>query len=260
MTDGTDGSGGSREARGEIEIDAPVEAVWRALTEARELERWFPLEAEVEPGPGGRIRMSWGNEYDEWMGIEVWDPPTHLRTSWGWGEGPTQVTDYHLEAEGGRTRLRVVTSGFPDDATWDDMVEGTRLGWLFELRQLKHYLESHAGRDRRAVFLRRRVPLPRSEAWARLEGLGRETLEREMRAVFDRTAPWQLAAITEQPPGGMLRITVDPSHDDPSRRDVSVWIAGWGGDAERPVKAAGDAWAARLEALFPEGEARDARV
>ncbi|HET6639495.1 MAG TPA: SRPBCC domain-containing protein, partial [Gemmatimonadota bacterium] len=40
----------TRAAKGEIAIDAPVEVVWKALTDARELERWFPLEARVKPG------------------------------------------------------------------------------------------------------------------------------------------------------------------------------------------------------------------
>lgn len=46
---------GGRSAGGTVEIEAPIERVWRALTEAAELERWFPLEARVEPGEGGSI-------------------------------------------------------------------------------------------------------------------------------------------------------------------------------------------------------------
>lgn len=32
-----------------IEIDAPVEAIWKALTDAEEMTRWFPLEAGTNP-------------------------------------------------------------------------------------------------------------------------------------------------------------------------------------------------------------------
>ena len=81
---------------------------------------------------------------------------------------PVQVTDYRLEGRGGATHLRVVTSGMPAGADWDDLVEGTRLGWKFELLQLRHYLERHDGENRRARFVRRRVSLPRAEVWARL--------------------------------------------------------------------------------------------
>lgn len=45
-------------ATGHIEIDATPERVWKALTDAADLVRWFPLEAKVEPGEGGGIYMS----------------------------------------------------------------------------------------------------------------------------------------------------------------------------------------------------------
>ena len=101
----------TRAATGEIEIEAPVEAVWKALTDARELERWFPLEARVEPGEGGAVWMSWRNEYEGESKILKWDPPRHLRTTWEMHEGdqPPQLTDYRLESKGGRTIVRVVT-------------------------------------------------------------------------------------------------------------------------------------------------------
>ena len=34
----------------QIEINAPVEAVWKALTDAAELANWFPVKARVKPG------------------------------------------------------------------------------------------------------------------------------------------------------------------------------------------------------------------
>lgn len=246
-----------RTAAGAVELDAEVERVWRALTEAAELERWFPLEARVEPGPGGRIWMSWGGEYGAWSDIEVWDAPRHLRLSWSFGDEPPQVTDYHLEGEGGRTRVRVVTSGFPADASWDDLVEGTRLGWRFELAQLKHYLERHEGEERHASFLRRRVSLAREEAWERLMGPGGVSLEAVVARVVDRSPPWQVAAVTRDPADGLLRLTIDPTHSDPGLRDVSVWLSAWGG-AGATVPEAARAWSERLARLFPDGEALEA--
>ena len=41
-----------------IEINAPIEAVWKALNDPVELVRWFPLEAGVNAD--GSIWMSWG--------------------------------------------------------------------------------------------------------------------------------------------------------------------------------------------------------
>ncbi len=233
--------------------------MWKALTDARELERWFPLDARVDPGEGGSIWMSWRNEFAAASTILEWDPPHLLRTSWEFGvEGQAQVTDYLLEASGGGTRMRVVTSGFPADATWDDWVEGTRLGWRFELRSLKHYLERHAGRDRGVVYLRRRVGLSREDAWRRLfgtDGFGVRPLGGEP---FDQSAPWQYAALVDDPAGGMLRITVEPSYAGVDARDVTLWLSAWGG-AAGDLRTLESGWTSLLTRLFPDGEALEPR-
>jgi hypothetical protein len=44
-----------RRIENEIEVAAPAEEVWKALTDAGELARWFPLEAHVTLGLGGKI-------------------------------------------------------------------------------------------------------------------------------------------------------------------------------------------------------------
>ena len=38
-----------------IDIEATPEHVWKALTDAAELTRWFPLQARVTPGTGGSM-------------------------------------------------------------------------------------------------------------------------------------------------------------------------------------------------------------
>ena len=257
MSDGRSDEG--RQAREDVWLDASPERVWRALTDAEELERWFPLEARVEPGEGGEIYMSWGNEFAGSSRIVAWEPPRRLATSWGAWDGEAgggQVTEYRLQAEDGGTRLRVVTSGFPDDPSWDEWVEGTRHGWRFELASLKHYLERHAGRDRDVLYLRRRTRLSRDEAWERLEAdAGVEAATRGLAAgepVAD-APPWQYAARLEEPRGALMRLTVDPCMEEPDRRDVTVFLSTWG-DAGDGFGELGRAWSERLERLFPEGE------
>lgn len=257
----TDGSGEEshpttgRSAGGEIEIDAGPERVWRALTEAAELERWFPLDAEVEPGEGGSMTLSWGNEFASTSEILAWEPGRRLRTAWGdWhGEDAGQVTDYLLEARHGRTFLRVVTSGFPDDAAWDDWVEGTRRGWRFELRSLKEYLERHDGRERSVIYLRRRVPLDAREAWDRIfapDALGWPPMEGEP---FDQAPPLQYAARIEDPEGGLLRVSLEPCGPEVQGRDVTLWLQAWGDEARGLPEIESD-WTRLLERVFPDGE------
>ena len=50
-----DRSSPTRTQTHEIAIDAPEEAVWKAIADGEELTRWFVDAAKVEPGVGGSI-------------------------------------------------------------------------------------------------------------------------------------------------------------------------------------------------------------
>ena len=180
----------------ELEIAAPPDVVWQAITEAAELVNWFPLGAAVDPGEGGSITYRWGEGVVGVSRVLAWQPPRHLRTSWmepvlpgaGGADDPQQrltVVDWHIEGRGGATLLRLVHSGFARDAAWDTEFDGTLRGWSFELRSLKHYLERHRGRARRAFWLRQPVRLAPAEVWERLARQGpllRQGLPESLRA------------------------------------------------------------------------------
>ena len=91
---------GGRTVERTIEIDAPVDAVWAALTDVRELMNWFPEQARVEPGVGGSIWMSWDGHYEADSVIDRWEPGEHLRIRFPSGDEKALVTDYHLHSEG----------------------------------------------------------------------------------------------------------------------------------------------------------------
>ena len=168
----------------EIEIAAPVEAVWKALTDARELANWFPLEAGENPD--GTVWMAWRNDYKWTSRIEISEPPRHLRTvsvedvmvaEQPEGENkksetitfePT-ATDVYLEARGGKTVLRLVHSGFSTATEWDELYDATRRGWNFQLWSLQHYLTKHRGTPRITAYVRQLLSkLTREQAWQRL--------------------------------------------------------------------------------------------
>lgn len=244
----------TRSVGAHIEIDASAERVWRALTDAEELMRWFPLDAHVEPGPDGSLFMSWKNEFAATVKILLWDPPRQLRTGWSFHEAdqPAQVTDYVIHATRGSTRLRVVTSGFPADESWDGWVEGTARGWAFELYSLKHYLERHDGEPRHVAYVRRRVPLARDAAWSRLSAdaeLGRWLIAGR---AFDDHAASQRAAVVQDPADALLRVSVEPAAPGADQPEIVLWLSAWG-DHERRVKDLGASWQAALEQVFPEG-------
>ncbi|MBK8268548.1 MAG: SRPBCC domain-containing protein [Planctomycetes bacterium] len=84
--------------------------------------------------------------------------PPPKNSSAGSPPQPVPVSvDYHLEFKGGKTILRLVHSGFGNGKTWDHEFDGVSRGWAFELRGLRHYLENHAGQDRRVAWVRKSV-------------------------------------------------------------------------------------------------------
>lgn len=172
---------GTRRVRTAIEIGAPVEVVWNALTDPQELVNWFPLQAQVTPGEGGNLFISWGQDLQANCRIEVWKPNRHLRTGWFEPSGDATshhsrglVVDYKLESRGGKTFLRLVHSGFGTGSEWDEEYDGVDRGWQYELRSLRHYLERKRGSKRNVAWARQAVDLSVAEAWERLwsrEGL-----------------------------------------------------------------------------------------
>jgi uncharacterized protein YndB with AHSA1/START domain len=252
-----------------LEIDALPGEVWKAITEARELIRWFPLKAEVEPRVGGRYWMSWEGAYEGESRIEIFEPERHLRTTWPTMTreegGPTELAvDYHLEGKGGRTALRLVHSGFGRGASWDEEYEGIHTGWAFELRSLRHYLERHRGHDRRAIFLvGPETTLSGPEVWDRVvrEGFGnpdpgglaegdRYAFPVGEGTVFEGT-------ILDLQPRRQLAMTVEGLDDGIFRIEVfaarpHLWLAAWG-EARDAVTRFEGPWREMLDRVLPGG-------
>lgn len=174
----------TRSQEHEIEIDAPIEAVWKALTDAEELTRWFVEEARVTPGLGGRIWGSWGPGQSGEKQIDDWQPgkrlllsllPSEVTGECSGSESPRLhapiVEEYTLETRGGRTVLRLVHSGIPDTPEWEGYYDGTNLGWKMFFIGMRHYLQNHAGKPRKNIMIMRPVVgLTRDEAWQKLIG------------------------------------------------------------------------------------------
>lgn len=137
-----------------ITIDAPIEEVWRALTSAERIQRWFAPNMRVEPRTGGAYVSDWGPGL-EWKNvIEVWEPNRHLRLtetrdrvlSASSVQEPLEpcrlIQDFYLEtAAGGSTVVRLVHSGFGSSEAWDREYEGTKGGWASCFVRLKHAVE-----------------------------------------------------------------------------------------------------------------------
>jgi uncharacterized protein YndB with AHSA1/START domain len=176
----------------ELDLDATLEDAWRALTDARELTRWFPLTAQVDGRAGGAMVWDWGNKFHWATRIDLWEPPRRLRLvqdverprdtegnplTDGSIPSAFMALDFSLETHQGKTRLRLVHSGFAEGAAWDDELDGVRNGWAFELRGLAHYLANHRGSDRHIGWGTVSSGASHSAVWQRLLGPGGYHLE-----------------------------------------------------------------------------------
>jgi uncharacterized protein YndB with AHSA1/START domain len=129
-----------------IEIRAPRERVWAALTEPNELLRWFPTEhAAVDLRPGGLASFVWKESADEAV-IDAVEPPSLLVFRWrpaGSDRPHTSVT-FALEATTDGTRLTLIETGFaslPDEIR-ERSQQANDAGWEDELEELRTYLEA----------------------------------------------------------------------------------------------------------------------
>jgi uncharacterized protein YndB with AHSA1/START domain len=170
-----------RSAAVTLEIDAPVEAVWQALTDPVELARWFPTDAAVDPRPGGTFAISWDGQWKWEMTITDFEPLHRLRmvdrAARPFDANGQPVTgsatatlalEIVLDGRGGCTVLRLVHSGFGSGAEWEDELDGVTLGWNVELRGLRHYLARHRGRTRTIAWAHAASPRPVAEIWRQL--------------------------------------------------------------------------------------------
>ena len=170
------GRKGTRQQTHEIAIDAPIEAVWKAIADGEELTRWFVQEASVEPKVGGTITVSWDGEEKGSKTIEVWEPNKKLRVKLApFDMGAAKhdpavpmIDEYTIERRDGKTVLRLVSSGIPDAPEWDGFYHGIDSGWRSFFRTLRHYLEHHSGQPRTTIKIIGKLTGSLEEAWTRL--------------------------------------------------------------------------------------------
>lgn len=236
-----------------IDIDATPEQVWHALTDAGELVRWFPLDARVKPGVGGTMFWSWGENWAGEMRIEGWEPHRRLlltehRQAFDAagrllpGEPQAMALEFTLETQAGKTRLRLVHSGFGSGENWDDELESTGAGWQHELRSLRHYVQRHRGRDRHAAFVHLTTPLAQKDVWRRLlsphgfavtEGALVEGKHCVIRAATGESfagitqlhkPEWDAAVVVDDLDEGLLRLSTWRAA---GQTGVQIWLATW---------------------------------
>ena len=129
-------------------FNAPVSAVWKAITDKNEMKNWYFHLTEFKPETGFEFEFSAGREEQQYLHrckITEVVPEQKLTYSWQYAgyEGNSFVT-FELFEEGRSTRLKLTHQGletFPKGNP-DFAKEGFAEGWKYIIGQsLAGYLE-----------------------------------------------------------------------------------------------------------------------
>lgn len=140
-----------------IEIKAPPDRVWRALTSADELSAWFQVAIDGEIAAGNEVWMT--SEHAQHKGqrfrvrfVEMMPP---RRFTWQWYPGevdpnvdyshePRTTVTFTLEPFGTGTRLSVAETGFDEIslARRAKVYDDNSHGWAEVVGWLQRYVEA----------------------------------------------------------------------------------------------------------------------
>lgn len=143
----------------EVLIEAPIEVVWRVITEPGHIKRWFADEVEIELRPGGPGQLTFIEKASTKptavrLQVEAVEPPRRFAYRWVLpaGEEPragnSMLVEFTLAEEGESTRLQVVESGL-ERMPWSDSekqayADDHATGWSTHLESLRQYSPSVA--------------------------------------------------------------------------------------------------------------------
>jgi uncharacterized protein YndB with AHSA1/START domain len=130
----------------DIVINAPVEVVWRTVTEPEQMSKWFADRVDLVVEPGARGYMNFGDQGGPVV-VETVDPPTRFSFRWNHPRdedpvvGNSMLVEFTLTPEGDdRTRLRVVETGHAlrdwPEAEKQRYADEHNEGWLDYLNRL----------------------------------------------------------------------------------------------------------------------------
>lgn len=140
-----------------VELNAPIERVWRAISDHREFGAWFlvRLDQPFEPGKESTGQMTYpGYEHLPWLArVERMEPPHYFSFRWSpyggesgkdYSADPWTLVEFRLEPNGAGTRLLVAESGF-DALPVEYRDKARRLnegGWEEQMGNIKAYVDA----------------------------------------------------------------------------------------------------------------------
>ena len=154
--------GKTRDLRFTVRIKAKPERVYRALTSATELCRWWLQGAETDARNAGRFRMVWpkikkkedsGSTRAFPLHVAVGDSEGYFvdlepgrKVAWMWklprGRRYPALSSFFIEARRSGCEITLVHAGFSAKTSADKAFTGCAEGWEDCLAKLKLYLET----------------------------------------------------------------------------------------------------------------------
>ena len=137
-------------------VRAPIESVWRAISDHREFGTWFKVDLDGPFVAGQRStgKMTYpGYEGHPWLAwVTAVDAPNRLAFEWTPGAGvpddpesaPRTLVEFTVQPEGDGTRLHIVETGFDalPDAMRESALRSNTEGWAIQVGNLTRHAES----------------------------------------------------------------------------------------------------------------------
>lgn len=138
-----------------IQIAAPLDKVWAAVTEPEHISRWFGQAVLSGSGAGAHGTLTWDDYGSIPFRVEAIDAPHSVSYRWGnddalrtfdaeVDEAHSTVFTFTLEPVDDGTRLTVVETGFETTSDPTANLESHREGWVLELDELVALVEASA--------------------------------------------------------------------------------------------------------------------
>jgi uncharacterized protein YndB with AHSA1/START domain len=102
----------------EISIHAPIATVWEVITKPEYIRQWFGSQAEIDLRPGGKGKLSWGEDLEAPLEIVEVEKPHLFSFLWVAPDEETKPThqqtlvEFWLTEDGVGTKVRLIESGF----------------------------------------------------------------------------------------------------------------------------------------------------
>lgn len=114
---------GSAAVRFERHIAAPIETVWRSVSDDQQISAWL-APTRLEPQVGGHVYINFGEDQEVSGVVTVFEPPSTLEYTWTFAGEPDSTLRIELAETDRGTLLTLEHRLLPDD-----QAAGYGAGW-----------------------------------------------------------------------------------------------------------------------------------